>query len=213
MDKIKFKDLMDALNSKRYNVDKFAIIECYCATRFTIGQIRLLFASLSTSIFRYRALLVLIEYMPELDEQNALHIVNAVSECESHREIRLRTLKRLIESNKLPDPGLIESVYQIIGLSDIDSTHRDVKEIDLAIQVVSDNQTLESLELSYSQNTKQLPNASSNKDSRKQRFQDQRKYMLNNRIYPLTMPSRFEIEECDSASTLDAKVAPKCCFL
>lgn len=205
MNKLQFQDLMDALNNKFYNIDKFHIIECYAATHFTIGQIRLILSSLSTRDFRYRALLVLIEYLPTVDVQDAIHIVNTVCECESQYEIRLRTVKLLLDSCKL-DEELKETLLYEVTRS-VDGNINFV--FDLAVSGVEASRKESLTDSSRSTGTSVGLGA---EERHVQFLQARQNYLINNRIYPMGIDSS-QIEQSPSCSSTNSKFHSKCIIL
>ena len=199
---------MDALNMKICNIDKFDIIECYTATRFTVGQLRLLLSSLSTTEFRYRALVALVEYMPTVKEQDAVHIVNAISECESQCEIRMKTLSLLVKCKKLEDNGDIGNVYKVI-------TRKSLPEnICMILQLTGQKNSTE--ETDYISETMDeivpsyLTNARSSLTTMQKDFLcPDRKFGTCNKIHPMYTTDTMEIEDCPSSSS---NITPKCCI-
>ena len=205
MNKLQFQDLMDALNKRIYNIDKYHIIECYAATHFSIGQIRLVLSSLSTRDFRYRALFVLIEYLPTVDVQDAIHIVNTVCECESQYEVRLKTVKLLLDSCKLDEESK-ETVLHEISRS-VSGNMNIV--FDLAISGVeaSRNQTLTNSSRSTSTSV-----GLGAEERRVQFLQARQNYLINNRIHPMSIDSS-QIEESPSYSSTNSKFHSICNIL
>ena len=205
MEKLIFKDLMDALNMKIYNIDKFDIIECYTATRFTIGQIRLLLSSLSTTYFRYRALLALVEYMPTVREHEAVHIVTSISECESQCEIRIKALKLLVEYNKIQDNEVIGNVYKVITRDSLPEN------LSMILPLTSTNLSTEenSTNTMFAEIEPNSPtNAQLTAEQKRADFlRAHRKYIIYNKIHPLL------IEDCASSVSLRSNMTSKCCFL
>ena len=205
MNKLQFQDLMDALNKKIYNIDKFHIIECYAATHFTIGQTRLVLSSLSTRDFRYKALLVLVEYLPTVDVQDVIHIVNTVCECESQYEIRLKTIKLLLDSCKL-DEELKETVLHELTRS-VSGNINALLALAVSGFEASRDQTLTNSSLSIG--TRIELGA---EDTRIQFLQARHNYLINNRIHPMIIDSS-QIEAFASCSSTNSKFHSKCNIL
>ncbi|KAI6660855.1 hypothetical protein LOD99_13579 [Oopsacas minuta] len=195
---------MDALNKKVYNIDKFHVIECYAASRFTIGQIRLVLSSLSTKDFRYRTLLILVECLPSVGVQDAIHIINTVCECESRYQIRLKTLKLLVNYNKLEE-DLKEIVLKAITKS-LSGNMQLLFELAVPVVNKSTNQTL--TDTPPSTETHPL----SAKERRMEYIKPRRSYTIHNRIFPLKIET-IEIEQSPSTISTNSKIHSKCSIL
>ena len=207
MEKLIFKDLMDALNMKIYNIDKFAIIECYTATRFSVGQIRLLLSSLSTTEFRYRALLALVEYMPVVSEHDAVHIVNTISECESQSEIRIKALTLLVRYDKLQERGEIGSVYRVVTRKSISENTSMMLQLAVQKNSFEEDYSINSTINEIESNCRTLHQPAT--ANRAEFFRANRRYMMPNQIHPI-YSEKFGIEEVSSSHS---NLPSKCCIL